>query len=137
MLLISYSLSLDLNYLKRTNDIYGHDAGNVAIRKLCHLICAVFVHSPVFRIGGDEFTVILKGRDYHDIEKLAASFNKKIQGLYTDEALDPAERISAALGYALFDSTKDNGVDDVFKRADEAMYARKKAMKEEQTWESD
>lgn len=121
---------IDLNYLKKINDTYGHDAGNIALKKLCHLICAVFVHSPVFRIGGDEFTVILRGRDYNNIENLVASFNKKIDGLSSDEKADPAERISAAIGYATFEKAKDRCVDDVFKRADEAMYERKKIMKE-------
>ncbi|MBR1913310.1 MAG: diguanylate cyclase, partial [Lachnospiraceae bacterium] len=46
---------IDLNYLKRTNDTYGHEKGNESIKKLCFIVCHVFEHSPVFRIGGDEF----------------------------------------------------------------------------------
>ncbi|SEQ13536.1 Diguanylate cyclase, GGDEF domain [Treponema bryantii] len=43
--------------------LYGHEEGNYAIKKLCEIVCSVFSHSPVFRIGGDEFVVILKGAD--------------------------------------------------------------------------
>ncbi|MBQ7583729.1 MAG: GGDEF domain-containing protein [Lachnospiraceae bacterium] len=120
---------IDLNDLKKINDTCGHDAGDTAIQKLCHLICAIFVHSPVFRIGGDEFTIILRKRDLGNVKALVAYFNKSIEILSKDTSLEPAERISAAIGYAVFDPSKDRSVDDVFKRADEAMYERKKAMK--------
>ena len=117
---------IDLNDLKHINDTYGHDAGNIAIQKLCHLVCAIFLHSPVFRIGGDEFTIILRNRDLANVRELIASFNKSIEALSNDESLEAAERISAAIGYSIFDPSRDSSVDDVFKRADEAMYADKK-----------
>ena len=44
---------VDLNFLKKINDTYGHEKGNLAIKKLCFIICHIFQHSPVFRIGGD------------------------------------------------------------------------------------
>ena len=53
---------IDMNFLKRTNDIYGHEQGNASLQKLCQTICGVFKHSPVFRIGGDEFVVILENQ---------------------------------------------------------------------------
>ena len=49
--------------------------------------------------------------------------------LQQDEALKPWERISSALGFARFDKTRDGAVEDVFHRADKAMYERKAAMK--------
>ena len=55
---------IDLNNLKTINDTYGHDKGNIAIMKLANMICEVFSKSPVFRIGGDEFAVILFKKDY-------------------------------------------------------------------------
>ena len=54
---------LDINYLKETNDKYGHDVGNKLIVSVAHIISNVFRRSPVFRIGGDEFLVILQNRD--------------------------------------------------------------------------
>ena len=44
---------VDLNFLKKTNYTYGHEKGNISIRRLCMLVCEVFEHSPVFRIGGN------------------------------------------------------------------------------------
>lgn len=120
---------IDLNYLKKINDNYGHEKGNIAIQKLCHIICATFVHSPVYRVGGDEFVVILQNNDYENVKELVESFNAIIDDLAADESLEPWEKVSAAIGYALYDQRRDVSVEDVFKRADGAMYIRKKEMK--------
>ncbi len=124
---------IDLNFLKFINDTFGHEQGNLAIIGLTKLVCKIFAHSPVFRIGGDEFAVILKNDDYKNIKALEKTFNDRINELAADDALLPWEKISAALGYALFDPEKDKSTDDVFKRADQNMYERKKAMKAQRT----
>ena len=120
---------VDLNYLKTINDTYGHEYGNSSIISLSRLICDVFAHSPVFRIGGDEFALILKNHDYMHIDELCEAFNSQIDLRSTDVTLQPWERISAAFGYALFNPDTDTCVEDVFNRADKNMYERKKAMK--------
>ena len=58
----------DCDNLKLINDQYGHDKGDVYLKTACRLICRVFQHSPVFRIGGDEFAVILQNDDYENRE---------------------------------------------------------------------
>ena len=120
---------VDLNYLKLINDKYGHNDGDAALIKISNLVCTIFAHSPVFRIGGDEFVVILKNADYKRADKLVKEFNKKIDSLRKDDDLLPAEKVSAAIGYAIYDETTDTCVDDVFNRADKAMYQRKHWMK--------
>lgn len=117
---------IDLNYLKRINDTQGHDSGDVAIMKLCWVICEVFAHSPVFRVGGDEFVVIVKGHDYEHITELEKEFYETLSERQSDE-----NKVSAALGYALFEVGRDKCYHDVFKRADKAMYEAKVAMKAE------
>ena len=121
---------IDLNFLKFTNDTYGHESGNDAIVDLSAVICEVFAHSPVYRIGGDEFVVVLKGNDLENVDALTEQFNEIVSKRYSDASLDPWRRISAAIGYAIFDPKSDVYVADVFKRADHAMYDRKKAMKD-------
>lgn len=120
---------IDLNFLKKINDTYGHEHGNIAIQKLCNLVCNVFDRSPVFRIGGDEFVVILKDHDYQNIITLSNEFNQALAEYAADDTLEPWEKVSAALGYALYDPLIDKSVDSVFKRADQKMYACKKQMK--------
>ena len=122
---------IDLNYLKRTNDTYGHEKGNEAICLLCGAICRVFKHSPVFRVGGDEFVVILENHDLAQLDVLKEAFEQELVRMQDNP--EPWARISAAAGYALYEPGTDVDLEDVFKRADAQMYARKKAMKAERT----
>ena len=120
---------IDLNFLKKINDNYGHEQGNEALCALSGIICETFVHSPVFRIGGDEFVIILENNDYDKIDMLVGELNEKLAGIAADQSLKPWERVSAAIGYSLYEPGSDLSVDDVFRRADGNMYARKKQMK--------
>lgn len=120
---------IDLNDLKQINDSYGHEQGNAAIKKLSYIVCHVFDHSPVFRIGGDEFVVILEKTDYNQIKSLIQEFNSQIEESTKDTSVEPWERVSAAIGYALYDESLDRSVSDVFNRADKAMYVQKRLMK--------
>ena len=54
----------DINNLKYVNDTYGHELGDEYIKGCCRIICNIFEESQVYRIGGDEFVVILKDSDY-------------------------------------------------------------------------
>ena len=114
----------DLNELKKTNDTLGHSTGDELIRAACSLICDTFKHSPVFRIGGDEFTAIMSGQDYENREALIRSVRETSMAHIKQKA-----GVIVASGIALFDPQNDHTVADVFKRADEQMYENKKALK--------
>ena len=115
----------DINGLKTVNDTLGHSAGDEYIRSACRLICNIFKHSPVFRIGGDEFAVILRGQDYHILETLKEEFGEK-----NTENLDKG-RVTVSLGTASALPGRDRSFKDVFIRADTAMYSVKKWFKEQ------
>lgn len=121
---------VDLNNLKEVNDRYGHSNGDLYIKGSCHLICEAFKHSPVYRIGGDEFIVLLRNVDfenrYAQIECLKNSYRKAME----KPGAQPWEKYSAAVGMAEL-SAEDRTVDLVFKRADKAMYENKKQFKEQ------
>ena len=120
---------LDCDNLKNVNDVYGHDKGDVYIKTASKLICRVFKHSPVFRIGGDEFAVVLENEDYQNRKNLIELFDKN-----ADEILASAEnkweQVSVALGMAEYDPQSDTSVDDVIHRADKTMYENKRTRKE-------
>lgn len=113
----------DLNGLKHINDTQGHDAGNRCIKDACRLICDIFLHSPVYRVGGDEFIVVLEGRDYERRESLMAAFDRRI------EENRQNNEIIVAAGIAEYVPGEDNSFERVFKRADHRMYQRKDELK--------
>lgn len=119
---------IDMNNLKEVNDAYGHSNGDIAIKKVSKSICEVFAHSPVFRMGGDEFAVVLMNSDYGNIEKLNNQFLNIVNDSTQDDSLEPWEKIDAAIGYAIYDETIDNDVQGVLERADKNMYRCKRAM---------
>lgn len=65
----------DCDNLKVINDKYGHEKGDVYLKTAAKAICEVFQHSPVFRIGGDEFTLILFNEDFKNRTELINLFN--------------------------------------------------------------
>ena len=119
-------IMIDLNNLKLINDDFGHGAGDNSLIGLSKIICDTFKNSPIYRIGGDEFVAILKGKDYVNADKLIEKFNNQI----ADAKEVSEDQISAAIGYSAFDKEKDKCVEDVFRRADKAMYSRKRQMKQ-------
>ena len=120
---------VDLNYLKVINDTYGHEKGNAAIKKICMIVCKIFSHSPVFRIGGDEFVVILENEDYDNTEEQVQAFRDTLDDIAQNDSLEPWEKVSAAIGWTKYDPQKDDGMESVFKRADGLMYENKLEMK--------
>ena len=116
----------DINDLKTVNDTQGHNAGDDYIKASCSLVCRTFVHSPVFRIGGDEFAVILKGRDYQNREGLFAALRNQVE-----ENARLGEGPIVASGLAEFLPESDSTVEDVFNRADTRMYEDKTRLKEQ------
>ena len=115
----------DLNGMKEVNDTFGHSVGDEYIKEACKFICVTYKHSPVYRIGGDEFAVVLQGDDYRNREELEEAINEQVEVNATTGG--PV----LAVGVAAYDPQHDASALEVFKRADERMYARKCAMKGE------
>jgi diguanylate cyclase (GGDEF)-like protein len=111
----------DLNGLKEINDTRGHQVGDQFIKDGCQYICRTFQHSPVFRVGGDEFVVISQGDDYKNIDSLMAGFIKA-----NFERKEKGEVVIAA-GMSRYNG--DRSVAEVFRRADTEMYENKKSLK--------
>ncbi|MBE5844377.1 MAG: diguanylate cyclase [Butyrivibrio sp.] len=119
---------LDANNLKKINDTYGHERGNIYLQNACKLTCRIFKGSPVFRVGGDEFVVILQGDDYDNCYKLMRDFDTEAEkhNTSTDNAW---EKINIAKGMVKYDPETDKNAESVFKRADARMYVAKQKMK--------
>ncbi len=118
----------DCDNLKQINDTYGHDKGDLYLKACCRLICRVFKHSPVFRIGGDEFAVILQNEDYEKREELVAKFRLKRKEI-SHSAENPWQKANVTMGMAVYDPDNDPAVIDVARRADQDMYEHKRLKK--------
>ncbi len=122
-------IMIDINYLKKVNDTYGHERGNEYLINACRLVCSIFGKDNVYRVGGDEFVAVLDGADIARCEKRVANLRGMIDKFAGDTTLEPWEKVSAAVGVGYFQAGVDNTAEDVFKRADKEMYANKLAMK--------
>jgi len=118
----------DCDNLKLVNDHSGHDKGDIYIKSACRLICKTFAHSPVFRIGGDEFAVVLQNEDYQNRDELVEKF-KALQMEMCSSAENQWEEPRVAMGIAAFDPEIDTTVDDTMRRADRFMYEDKRVRK--------
>ncbi len=120
----------DCDQLKLINDRYGHDKGDIYLKKAAHIICKVFKHSPVFRMGGDEFAVILENEDYMDRDALLEQFDKTAETV-NEAAAEPWEEVHISKGFAVFAPSEDSAVTDVMQRADKLMYENKRERKKQ------
>ena len=87
------------------------------------IVCKIFQHSPVFRIGGDEFVVILTGGDFEQRYELLAQLDRQIE-----ENIPKNDAVISA-GLSDYISGSDMNFHTVFERADALMYTRKKELK--------
>ena len=115
----------DINDLKTVNDQYGHKEGDICIQNCSSKICNIFSHSPVFRVGGDEFIVFLSGDDYYRRKELMNQINAIPKARSKIRA---GETVSA--GMAEYDKDKHPSLLQVAEEADKVMYARKQYLKE-------
>ncbi len=113
----------DVNGLKQINDTMGHMAGDEYIKAACKLICSTFKHSAVYRVGGDEFAVLMRGYDYDRRAELVCGLNRRME-----ENRESGD-VVISVGIAEFEPGKDRCLSCVFERADGLMYMRKAELK--------
>ena len=118
-------IMLDINNLKITNDELGHQYGDQLIKISSSIICSTFHKFDVFRIGGDEFVVILKDIDLIEANHLCIKLERAVKEHNSHSTIP----VSIACGYAIYDPKRDKNLEDVFLRADKNMYSLKQSQK--------
>ena len=113
----------DVNGLKKINDTLGHKAGDEYIRKAFDMICDIFQHSPVYRIGGDEFVVVLTGRDFIIRKELLLALHDR------SVANIGSGGVVVSGGLSEYQVGEDQDYHAVFERADGLMYEEKQLLK--------
>ena len=114
-------ISLDLDYLKKINDTYGHQYGDLAIKTIANVLKkeARSIDIPA-RIGGEEFDVLLPGVDSKGAYVAAERIRKSIE----NQVIDTIKGVTASVGVATFTEHSDR-IDELIEIADRAMYQAK------------
>lgn len=105
---------IDINGLKRTNDTYGHEAGDELIRQIYHIICSEVRQYPVYRLGGDEFVVLCQNITRARLDGMEERLREELSG---------KNGCSAAVGAGFLENPNDLGV--IIEEADQRMYQDK------------
>ncbi|MBQ3791578.1 MAG: diguanylate cyclase [Clostridia bacterium] len=121
-------VEVDLNNLKRVNDAYGHEVGDIYIQNCAKILCDCFKHSPVYRTGGDEFIIILQGADYQLRDKLILRLQEMYKESVRKSTIENG-KVAFAAGIAVYLPGVDTTVAEVVKKADTSMYHNKRLMK--------
>lgn len=125
-------IMLDLNDLKKVNDYFGHREGDALIIQAAECIREAFENEgKCFRLGGDEFLVMMEETSEKNILNALERLQKKVDDVNQSRSIG----IFLAYGYALRDN-EDEPVEHLFSMADEAMYRRKSEMKKEKYTDS-
>jgi diguanylate cyclase (GGDEF)-like protein len=127
-------IMFDLDNFKKINDTYGHEAGDIILEKLGHLMTSITrAEDAVCRYGGEEFICILQNCSLVLAKKRAEEFRQKIQQM-TPGALLPSVTISLGISAYPTDGQSPN---ELIEKADKALYESKKTGKNKITTYAD
>lgn len=121
-------LLFDVDYFKRYNDRYGHQAGDAVLQRLSEVTRRVFrgEHELAFRLGGEEFGVLAALLDRHALQQVGEDLVRAIASLRLQhEASEGSRFITISAGAALIAPGEACDLDDLYLRADQALYAAK------------
>ncbi len=115
----------DVSGITQLNESFSSAAGDGHIIASCKLICNIFTHSPVFRIGGDRFVVFLRGIDYENRNALFEDLHEQVL-----DNIQCHDGPVIAAGMAVFSSGEDRNFNAILERAENLMYKDKRAIKD-------
>lgn len=128
-------IMFDVNDLKFVNDNLGHHFGDDMLIKSADIICEAFdaIGAECFRIGGDEFVVLMGGDDLQ--KNYETGIERFIDNVKQHNDMPEKQfRISIAHGFAVYNKeTSGSKLTDIYQQADKKMYENKKEMKAVQT----
>ncbi|MCH5262876.1 MAG: diguanylate cyclase [Lachnospiraceae bacterium] len=119
---------LDVNNLKKVNDVHGHEQGDILIRTAAEVIEESFgAFGRAYRIGGDEFCVLIDTNAMEGYDKAVDIFRKKIETV--NKSGKYIFRLQIAHGFICCEADSMKTIEDAIKTADERMYINKVQLK--------
>lgn len=119
---------IDLDWFKQYNDGYGHAAGDVVLRKVAGALrSAVRPSDIVARYGGEEIVALLNGADAASVGIPVGRMIDRVSSLGIPHRHSAHGRVTVSIGTAVFDPASDESAEQLFRRADEALYRAKAA----------
>ena len=120
-------LMIDLDHFKRVNDTYGHLVGDDVLRDVAQLLSVTIRGSDIVaRYGGEEFLVLLPETDDEGAERFAERIRAAVEAhAFSKSSQEPVLRLTASVGVAVFPAARIETVEDLFARADTALYRAK------------
>ena len=124
-----YSLGLcDVDYFKRYNDTYGHQAGDEALRTVADTLSRHAREGDrLYRYGGEEFLLLLPEQSARAAAKALERFRAALQGLRIEHASGPVGVLTCSVGIATYVPGSLASSAQLLKSADEALYQAKAA----------
>jgi diguanylate cyclase (GGDEF)-like protein len=123
-------IMIDINDFKKINDKYGHKLGDEALVTASQMIKeSVRKQDWVFRVGGDEFLVIILDQDLHVLDEVIKRIDK--QFIKFNESSKYPFELSYSFGKGVFDDKKHQDLNDFFEYLDFMMYDKKREYKKQ------
>jgi diguanylate cyclase (GGDEF)-like protein len=118
--------TIDIDYFKRVNDNFGHDAGDYVIKRITEIISDLLPQNSIFaRMGGEEFTVVLTQEN--DPEKAILFFESVREKISKENLIYNGNSINSTVSIGLVHKNKDSDeIDEIIKKSDIALYEAKR-----------
>lgn len=121
-------IMIDIDFFKQYNDTYGHDAGDLALKTVSNELKNYFnkEHEYVFRIGGEEFGVILFDIELDILEECLKTLNKNIESLNIEHKNSNISQVlTISIGAVIYEANSYISCNQLYKIADECLYKSK------------
>lgn len=121
-------LIMDIDFFKQYNDSSGHQAGDSVIKQVADETARSFnrISDFVFRIGGEEFSVICSAFEAKQLEQMAQNLCKNIENLQIKHPVSEVKNsVTVSIGLGIIDSSSKASFDEIYKSSDEALYRAK------------
>lgn len=120
-------LMIDVDHFKKINDDYGHHCGDLILCEIAKTIQSVCRSTDsIFRYGGEEFVVLLSNTNGFGAEIIAERIRERIsetETLHNTMAINT----TVSIGVATHNGEQNEGIDQLFERADKALYSAKQS----------